>query len=227
MRTPQTLFLLGYLPNIVGVFFYSIELLIGARSAADAALAARLAQFEAELGERRGNTIANVRRLTTLLAEAGIPAGEPPRVPAEYHDYRAEVCERVTAHLEPNSLGDVAFLLGWVLGDACLTLNLLSISSHFLAIEPDNSFLQSQLAPLKQSLAELVLRLEALSVHPALSAPAQLEARLSHAVLQSAVERPAPEPRAEALQQEAKASEQLLSALAQQTQALENAIASM
>jgi hypothetical protein len=51
----------------------------------------------------------------------------------------------------------------------------------------------------------------------------QLEARLAHAVLQSAVERPVPEQTSESLHQEAQAGEQLLRALALQTQAVENA----
>src|ERR1700712_1388677 len=145
MRTPQTLFLLGYLPNLIGVFFNSVELLDNTWPEVDETLAERLDEFEAELSEQQVDTVTNVRRLAALLSEVGIPAVEPPETADKYPDFRAEVCERVSAVVEPTSPEDVAFLLGWVAGDACLTLNLLSISYHFLAIQPEHPFLQSQL----------------------------------------------------------------------------------
>ncbi len=224
MRSPQVLFLVGYIPQIIGVYFSLVELLDAARSDANDALTAALQRLETALGERRSSTVQNVTRLHSLLEQADIVVPGHPRTPDDFYTMREAVMDEVSTALEKDVERETVFLLGWVLGDATWTLNLLSQIRLFRALQPSHPLLLEQQSQRVSELREQTLKLSTLADSKLISESMRMAVRLCASIVSSVVTRAVDssmdEP-ADSLLAQAAADDTALRALATQAQVLE------
>jgi hypothetical protein len=182
----STFFLLGYAPPLVGIYFHAVELLTTLPQDADPPLAARVQDQVTVFAGRGDATIVNVRLVAALLQEVAVAVPPPPRVPADYYAWAQPLLHTVPAAVPSASVERAAYLLGYLVGDAMLTLNLGVLVHYLLAAAPQQAWLRAQAQALGESQASGLARLPLAGAHPALSAESQQAAATVRTVLAAA-----------------------------------------
>src|SRR5215831_11556995 len=85
-------YLLGFTPQLLGIFFNGLLLLERVRRAAEGALAERTgAYLEDWIPSRSADVVANVHLVESLLGTVGRDAGEPPQTIEEFYAWSERV----------------------------------------------------------------------------------------------------------------------------------------
>lgn len=182
MISPHDAFLLGYTPMLVGIYFNGVELLATAGHGATGALAKRVAERAAAFSARKPGIIDNVRLVEQLLPRAGVAVPPPPRLPAEFHPWSQDLFQQAHHALAgaQDAQPAAAHLLGFVLGDAMLTLNVAVLVHDLLDADPEHAWLQAQAAALADQhdkIRRQLTQAEALPALPEATRAAALKAR--------------------------------------------------
>jgi mRNA-degrading endonuclease toxin of MazEF toxin-antitoxin module len=183
----QRAFLAGYLPQMAGLYFNGVQLLAQVSRAATGRLAAQVGEERERVVGHRDEALARVDESEVQLAALG---GEPVERPEDAEAYPAwteAVFEAVQGAVEPGSPEAVSHLLGYVLGEAVATLDVIAIVSRLRELDAENLYLRVQGESLERDRATVERRLGKLTAHPALPEGAQVATALAaHAVAEGA-----------------------------------------
>ena len=180
MLSALSAFLLGYLPTTLGAYFNGLELTAALASQDGEELALRVLRRQQDLGARGEQLAGELRQVAELLLAAGLAEPATPTTPPQYHSWCEQIFDAVQDKLRREPLLGALYLLGFILGDAWVTLNLSGIVSYFLAASPHEPFLNAQAAALAQELEKAQRQLAKASAHP-------LWSDAQHAAIQEAL----------------------------------------
>jgi hypothetical protein len=158
MLTAPHAFVLGHTVPIIGIYFRALELL---GSAKDGGFA-RAPELLASLDARQADTIANVRRAESLLAELPASAGAPPRTPADYDAWSTRILDAVEAGAD-KALAAV-HLVGRQCGSALQTINMAVYELALLDANPGDAQITGMLDQERSELARVSKSLRAASL---------------------------------------------------------------
>ena len=177
----------GYLPQLAGLYFNGVELLTQVAKGAQGPLAIRVGEERERVVGQRAHALAHVDETASTLTALHAATVRPPSDAAAYATWTEEVFGAVQAALEPGSAEAVAHLLGFVMGEAVATLDVLSILSRLRDLDPDNPYMRLQADSLERDRSTVERRLGKLAAHPLLPEDAQVATALAaHAVTDGA-----------------------------------------
>jgi hypothetical protein len=174
----------GYLPQAAGLYFNGVELLAQvARAAGQGRLAIQVGEERERVVGQRDEALRRVDETAAHVARLGGRPVERPEDAGAFGAWSEAVFAAVQDAVEPGSPEAVAHLLGWVLGEAVATLDVIGILSRLRELDPDNLFLRLQGDSLERDRTAVERRLGKLAAHPVLPEAVQVAAALAaHAV---------------------------------------------
>jgi hypothetical protein len=182
MRTVDA-FLAGYVPQVAGLYFNGLELLAEADRGADVTLAKAVGEEREKVVARRDDALAGLDRTERLLAVSGADPVPRPEDAGGYESWTEEVFEAITSSMAAYSPEAVAHLLGYVLGEAVATLDVIAILSRLRHVDPEHVWMRWQGESLEGERQTLERRLARLAAHPLLPEAVQVAAATAtHAV---------------------------------------------
>jgi hypothetical protein len=132
---------------------------------------------------RRDDALAGLDRSERLLAGVGADPVAGPADASGYESWAEDVFEAVTSSLAAYSPEAVAHLLGYVLGEAVATLDVIAILSRLRQVDPEHVWMRWQGESLEGERQTLERRLARLAAHPLLPDAVQVAtANAAHAV---------------------------------------------
>ena len=180
-------FLVGYLPQMAGLYFNALELLTQVARGADGRLAIQVGEERERVVGQRDEALSRVEETAAQLSALGAPAVDRPADAATYAGWTEAVFEAAQGAVEPGSPEAVAHLLGYVLGEAVATLDVIAILSRLRQLDPDHLFLHLQGESLERDRTRVERRLGKLAAHPILPEEVQVATALAaHAVAKGA-----------------------------------------
>jgi hypothetical protein len=176
-------YLAGYAPQVAGLYFNGLELLAEADRGAAVTLAKAVGEEREKVVARREGALSDLDRTERLQASLGAEPVARPEDAGGYEAWTEEVFESVTAAMAAYSPEAVAHLLGYVLGEAVATLDVIAILSRLRHVDPEHVWMRWQGESLEGERQTLERRLARLAAHPLLPEPAQVAAATAaHAV---------------------------------------------
>lgn len=188
MVSALSAFLLGYLPTTLGAYFNGLELTAALATPDSAELALRVRRRQQDLDARAEQLAGELRQVGELLVAAGLAEPVTPTTPPQYHSWCEQIFDSVQDKLRREPLLGALYLLGFILGDAWVTLNLSGIVSYFLAASPQEPFLNAQAVALAQQLEKVRRQLAKADTHPLWSEARRAAIQEALAALASAPE---------------------------------------
>jgi hypothetical protein len=169
----------GYLAQTAGLYFNGVELLAQVGRAAEGQLAVQVGEERERVVAQRDEALDRVEETEADLAALGAAAVE--RIPdaGGYSAWTEAVFDAVRTAVEPGSAPAVAHLLGFVLGEAVATLDVIAILSRLRALDPDNLFMRLQADSLERDRTTVERRLGKLASHPLLPEAVQVATALA------------------------------------------------
>lgn len=154
MLTAPHAFVLGHAVPIVGIYFRAVDMLAHGKQRAP--LAARATELLAMQDGRKGDVVANVRRVESLLAEIPANAGAPPRFPNEFDAWSQRILDVVEAQVKPAHVALATLhLIGRLAGGGLQALNVATYAIALDAAAPGDDWVAAQLATDRAELARL------------------------------------------------------------------------
>lgn len=173
----------GYLAQTAGLYFNGLELLTQAARRAEGRLAIQVGEERERVVGRRDESLARLDECEVLLASLEARAVERPVDASAYPAWSEAVFDAVQAAAGPGSPAAVAHLLGFVLGEAVATLDVIAVLSRLRELAPDDLFLRLQADSLERDRSTVARRLGKLAAHPFLPQDVQVATALAaHAV---------------------------------------------
>jgi hypothetical protein len=171
---PHAAYLLGFTPQLLGIFFNGVLILERTRSAAQGRLADRITWYLEDWVPSRGpDVVQNVHLCESLLREAGREIGEPPQSVEAFYEWservnretyqvaKASFDAAASAH-EKEALFRVRLAqdVGQQVGDVVHTANLAGLVQALLHEAPDHEALTQQAIHFGEAQKQIVLQLE-------------------------------------------------------------------
>lgn len=166
MLSALSAFLLGYLPTTLGAYFNGLELTAALANRDGDELALRVRRRQQDLDARGEQLAGELHQIAELLAAAAVEAPALPATPSQYHSFCEQLFDAMQDKLRREPLLGALYLLGFIFGDAWVTLNLSGLVSYFLAASPQEPFLNAQAAALAEQLQKVQRQLARASAHP-------------------------------------------------------------
>ncbi len=171
--TLRDAYILGYYPQLIGIYFNSMLIFEKARPLAAADLEARIESLMAQSPSKATETVAYVRLVETALQSLGFTKISPPHLPEEYFLWAEQIMLKLQNLLThyPHFSQEQQLLLDakkWVysfammLGDITHTLQLLALVHYLLGAGGTYSFLENQHTQLEASVPGMFHRLHLL-----------------------------------------------------------------
>lgn len=171
---PHAAYLLGFTPQLLGIFFNGVLILERTRRAAEGRLADRIAWYLEDWVPSRGpDVVQNVHLCESLLRDVGRDIGEPPQSVEAFYEWSERVNrqtyqaakESFDAAEEPNEKAArfrvrLAQDIGQQVGDIVHTANLAGLVHALLHEAPDHDALAQQAARFAEAQKQIVLQLE-------------------------------------------------------------------
>ncbi|MCA1692514.1 MAG: hypothetical protein LC733_10060 [Actinobacteria bacterium] len=179
----RTGFVAGYAPQVAGLYFNGLELLAEAARGADVPLGAQVGGERERVVGQREAALGRLDEVAELAAALGAAAVPRPEDAGAYSAWAEEVFDAVRETMAGDSPMAVVHLLGFVMGEAVATLDLLAILSRLREVAPDHLWMRWQAESLEGERKTAERRLGRLAAHPALPEPGQVASALAaHAV---------------------------------------------
>jgi hypothetical protein len=150
-------YLLGFTPQLLGIFFNGLLLLERVRRAADGALAERVDGYLGDwIPSRSSDVVSNVHLVESMLSAVGKNAGAPPQTIEEFYEWSQRVnkatYDAAKAAFENAIELDAAARfrvrlgqdLGQQMGDIVQLANLGALVQELLEVGPDDPLLNQQ-----------------------------------------------------------------------------------
>jgi hypothetical protein len=183
----RTAFLAGYEAQVAGLYFNGVELLNETDRGAGPPLATRVGEERERVVGLRDDAVRRLDETARLAAALGAEPVAPPGDAAAYSAWAEAVFESVRATMAGDSPEAVAHLLGYVMGEAVATLDVLATLLRLRAVEPDHMWMRFQAESLERERETGARRLGRLAAHPLVPEAAQVATALAaHAVAEAA-----------------------------------------
>jgi hypothetical protein len=167
-------YLLGFTPQILGIFFNGLLILDRARRGADGVLATRIDEhLETWVPSRGPEVVQNVHICEALLAQVGRSPGEPPQTIEAFYAWsenvNRETYQSAKASFDAAADPDektglfrvrLAQDLGQQIGDVVHTMNLAGLVQALLSEGPGHAALSEQAVRFAQAQRQIVAALE-------------------------------------------------------------------
>ncbi len=171
---PHAAYVLGFTPQILGIFFNGLVVLDRARRDAEGPLAERLQGYLQDWVPSRGpEVVQNVHLCEGLLAQVGQNVGEPPQSVEAFYEWSEKVNkatyqaakETFDAAVDPDEKARLfrvrlAQDLGQQMGDIVHTANLAGLVQALLHDSPAHPALAEQAARFGQAQRQIIAQLE-------------------------------------------------------------------
>lgn len=200
MLSAHHAYLLGFIPQALGIFFNGLLVLERVSRLAEGELVERVqAELRDWIPSRSGDVVHNVHLVEAMLATAGKEAGEPPQTIEEFHTW-AERVNRATYQAAKETFeGEIddakksqqfrvrlAQDLGQQIGEIVQLTGLGSLVQTLLATSPDNPLLRTQATRLGEAQTGIRDQLDNMLNYTAGHADIQAEVRRVLALLTTA-----------------------------------------
>lgn len=183
----RTAFRVGYDPQVAGLYFNGLELLAEADRDADGRTAAQVGEERERVVGQREAALARLDETDRRLAALGARPVPRPQSAGNYAAWTEAVFDAARDAMASDSPEAVAHLLGWVLGEAVATLDVLAILSRLREMDPEHLWMRLQADSLERERQTAERRLGRLAAHPLLPEAAQVATALAaHAVAEGA-----------------------------------------
>jgi hypothetical protein len=171
---PHAAYLLGFTPQLLGIFFNGVLILERARRDAQGRLADRISWYLEDWVPSRGpDVVQNVHLCESLLREVGREIGEPPQSVEAFYEWSEKVNretyqaakETFDAALEPDEKAALfrvrlAQDIGQQVGDVVHTANLAGLVQALLHEAPDHEALNQQATRFGEAQKQIVVQLD-------------------------------------------------------------------
>jgi hypothetical protein len=164
---------------MAGLYFNGIELLGEADRWADVTLGRRIGDERDRVIGRRDDALARLDQAERLSAHLGAEPVARPHDSTEYAAWAEGIFDAVAQALAGDPDEAVAHLLGFVLGEAIATLDVLASLSRLRELAPENMWMRLQADSLERERATAERRLARLAVHPSLPERARTASALA------------------------------------------------
>jgi hypothetical protein len=184
---PADAFGAGFAPQVAGLYFNGLILLDEMGRGAEGRLATLVGEERERVVGRREAALARMEETDDRLARLGARPVSRPDGAGEYTTWTEAIFDTVRDVMASDSPEAVAHLLGWVLGEAIATLDVVAILSRLREIEPEHLWMRLQGDSLERERQTAERRLSRLAAHPLLPEPVQVATALAaHAVAEGA-----------------------------------------
>jgi hypothetical protein len=180
-------FLAGFAPPMAGLYFNGLELLGEADRWSDVALGRRIGDERERVIGRRDEALARLDQSERLLADLGADPIVRPEDSSEYAAWAEGAFDAVAGVLSGDPDEAVAHLLGFVLGEAIATLDVMASLSRLRELAPENMWMRVQAESLERERQTAERRLGRLAVHQSLPERARTASALAAHVVSEAV----------------------------------------
>jgi len=171
---PHAAYLLGFTPQLLGIFFNGLLILERTKRVAEGTLADRITWYLEDWVPSRGpDVVQNVHLCEALLAEVGRETGEPPQSIDAFYEWSERVNratyaaakETFEAAIDPTEKAQLfrvrlAQDLGQQLGDVLHTTNLASLVQALLHEAPGHEALTEQAVRFGEAQKQIIKQLE-------------------------------------------------------------------
>jgi hypothetical protein len=192
-------YLLGFTPQLLGVFFNGLLVLERVRRTAQGQLANRVEWYLRDWVPSRGDdVVSNVHLVEGMLGAVGKTAGEPPQTIEAYYDWSERVnkatyqAAKAAFDVEADPVAKTARFrvrlaqdLGQQVGDIVHTVNLASLVQALLHDDPEHEFLRAQAGRLAESQRAIIAQLDKVLTYTAGYEDIQAEVRRLAAALRA------------------------------------------
>lgn len=186
-ETVRSAFLAGYAPPAAGLYFNGLELLAQADRGASLDLARQIGEERERVVAKRDEALARVAEAAAAQQRLGVEPVPGPEDSAAFEAWAEAVFERVSSAVGEGTPQAVAHLLGFVLGEAMATLDVIAILSRLRELAPDHLWMHLQADSLERERQTAERRLGRLASHELLPGDVQTATALAaHLVAEAA-----------------------------------------
>jgi hypothetical protein len=170
---PHHAYLLGFTPQLLGIFFNGLLLLERVRRSAAGALAERVDGYlEDWIPSRSGDVVSNVHLVESMLSTVGKSPGEPPQTIEQFYEWSQRVNKATydaaktafdeSADPDPAARFRVRLAqdLGQQMGDIVQLANLGALVQELLEVGPDDALLAGQASRFGEAQRSIAQQLE-------------------------------------------------------------------